>query len=220
MSCTGVCGYWPRTSRTCGRESGTKGRRRPRVAGASNVVVFIGDEVRAEVGLPAASARIAGLPGGMTLGTASHAAWAEGIARIGPAGPLPGLSRLVHVRVTEPVRRGAVTQMALRWEALGAAERLFPVLDADITLIPDGDDGTLIGLQGVYRPPAGPAGVILDRLFLHRLAAATIRSFLRRIAAALEDPGPGNGDNVSDTNAPVVRPAAESPSPGKPASPG
>jgi hypothetical protein len=177
--------------------------------------VFIGDEVRAEVSLAAASTRIAGLPGGMTLGTASHAAWAEGIARIGPAGPLPGLSRLVRVRVTEPVQRGAVTQLALRWEALGASERLFPVLDADITLIPDGDDGTLIGLQGVYRPPAGPAGEILDRIILHRIAAATIRSFLRRIAAALEDPGPGNGHDASDSDAPAVWPAAESTSPGR-----
>jgi len=77
-------------------------------------------------------------PAGMTLGTASHAAWAEGTARIGPAGPPPGLSRLVHVRVTEPVQREAVTRLALGWGALGASERLFPVLDADITLIPDG----------------------------------------------------------------------------------
>ena len=219
MSGTGVCGDRPRTPRTCGRESGTNGRRKRRVAGASNAVVFIGDEVRAEVSLAAASTRIAGLPGGMTLGTASHAAWAEGIARIGPAGPLPGLSRLVRVRVTEPVQRGTVTQLALRWEALGASERLFPVLDADITLLPDGDDGTLIGLQGVYRPPAGPAGEILDRIILHRIAAATIRSFLRRIAAALEAPGPGNGHDASDSDAPAVWPAAESTSPRRTANP-
>lgn len=166
--------------------------------------MFVGDEVRADVSLAAASKRIAGLLGGTTLSTASHAAWSEGIARVGPAGPLPGLSKLVHVRVTDPVQREAVTVLTLRWEAIGAGERLLPVLDADITLISDGKDATLIGLQGVYRPPAGSAGETLDRLILHRIAAATIRSFLSRIAAALEDPGVR-----SDNDAPLIWPAAE-----------
>jgi hypothetical protein len=180
--------------------------------------VFIGDEVRAEVSLAAASTRIAGLLGGMTLSTASHAAWGEGIARIGPTGPVPGLSKLVHVRVTEPVQRGAVTVLALRWEASGASGRLFPALDADITLIPDGDDATLIGLQGVYRPPAGPAGQMLDRVILHRIAAATVRSFLSRVATALGDPAAGQGEDDSDT--PLTLPAPESTSRRRTASPG
>lgn len=169
--------------------------------------MFIGDEVRVQVSLPAASTRIAGLLGGAALSTASHTAWSEGIARVGPAGPLPGLSKLVHVRVTEPVQRGAVTVLALRWEATGVGERLFPVLDADITLIPDGDDATLIGLQGVYRPPAGAAGQMLDRVFLHRIAAATVRSFLNLVAAALADPGSGEAGDTSDSGAPLRRAA-------------
>lgn len=182
--------------------------------------MFIGDEVRAEVSLAAASARIAGLLGDMTLSTASHAAWGEGITRIGPTGPVPGLSKLVHVLVTEPVQRGAVTMLALRWEASGASERLFPVLDADITLIPDGDDATLIGLQGVYRPPAGSAGEILDRMILHRIAAATVRSFLNRVAAALGDPGLGHRHDASASDAPLIWPATESTSRRGTASPG
>jgi hypothetical protein len=111
-----------------------------------------------------------------------------------------------------------VTLLALRWEASGVSERLFPVLDADITLIPDGDDGTLIGLQGVYRPPPAAAGQMLDRVILHRIAAATIRSFLNRIAAALEDPGPGQGEGTSE--APPLWPTPESTSPRGTANPG
>ncbi len=150
--------------------------------------MFIGDEVRAEVGVAAARARLASLLGGAALSTASHEAWGEGSARVGPARPVPGLSKLVQVRVREPVQRGAMTVVTLRWEATGASERLFPVLDADITLIPDGDDATLIGLEGVYGLPAGSAGEMLDRAILHRIAAATIRSFLNRLAAAIQDP--------------------------------
>jgi hypothetical protein len=88
----------------------------------------------------------------------------------------------------------------LRWLATGASERLFPVLDADITLIPDGDDATLIGLQGVYGPPAGSAGETLDRVILHRIAAATIRSFLSRLAAAIQDLALGDGPEAAATS--------------------
>jgi hypothetical protein len=178
--------------------------------------VFIGDEVRAQVSLTAGSTRIAAALGSTTLSTASHAAWGEGIARIGPSGPVRGLSKLVHVRVTEPVQRGAVMALAMRWEAIGASGRLFPILDADITLIPDGDDATLIGLQGVYGPPAGAAGQMLDRLILHRIAAATIRSFLSRVAAAIEDPAAGEDDG----DARLIWPAPESTSPRRTTGPG
>ena len=44
--------------------------------------------------------------------------------------------------------------LALRWEATGAGGRLFPVLDADLTLAPDGE-GTVLPLAGSYRPPLG-----------------------------------------------------------------
>jgi hypothetical protein len=179
--------------------------------------MFIGDEVRAEVSLATATARIAGLLGEQAVSRASHAAWSEGIARIGPAGPLPGLSKLVHVRVREPVQRGGVTLLAMRWEASGGSGRLFPVLDADVTLVPDTDDSILIGLEGVYRPPAGAAGQMLDRVILHRVAAATIRAFLNQLAAAIEDPrsGPAQGDGT----APLVWPAAKPTSPGAPPPP-
>jgi hypothetical protein len=187
---------------------------------ACNPVVFIGDEVRVEVSLGAASTRIASLLSGLTLTTASRAAWSEGIARVGPAGPFPGLSKLVHVHVTEPVRRGAVLVLALRWEATGAGGRLFPVLDADLTLIPDGDDATLIGLQGVYRPPAGSAGQLLDRVILHRVAAATVRSFLSSVAAVLADPSPGQAAGDSHNDPPLTWPSTESTARSGTASPG
>jgi hypothetical protein len=152
--------------------------------------MFVGDEVRIQVSSVAAAARLVSLTGGSSLISASRAAWDEGTARVGPAGPLPGLSKLVHVQSLPPVQRGAVTLLALRWEATGAGGRLFPVLDANITLLPDGQQATLLGLEGVYRPPAGAAGAWPDRAILHRVAAATIRSFLHNIADAITDPVP------------------------------
>lgn len=101
---------------------------------------------------------------------------------------MPALSKLVRVRFREPVRRHAVTVLTLRWEATGATGRIFPVLDADITLTPDGEDATLLGLEGVYGPPGGALGAGLDRVILHRIATATVRSFLTRIADAITNP--------------------------------
>jgi len=111
----------------------------------------------------------------------------DGIVRVGP---LPVLSRLVRVRFLDPVQRGAVTVLTLRWEATGATGRVFPVLDADITLAPDGEEAALLGLDGVYRPPGGAVGAGLDRVILHRVAAATVRSFLTGVAKAITNPAP------------------------------
>ena len=159
--------------------------------------MFVGDEMQIQVSAVAATARLASLADGSSLIRASHAAWDEGIARVGPAGPVPGMSKLVHVQFLPAVQRGAVTALALRWEAAGASGRLFPALDANITLLPDGEQATLLGLEGVYRPPAGAAGAWLDRTILHRVAAATIRSFLRRVADAITDPAPGKDPRVA-----------------------
>lgn len=46
----------------------------------------------------------------------------------------------------------------LRREAAGPYGRLFPALDADITLTPAGQQATVLELAGAYRPPLGAAG--------------------------------------------------------------
>jgi hypothetical protein len=63
----------------------------------------------------------------------------------------------------EPVERGGVTTMGLRWEATGPAAGLFPVVDANITLTPDGDRRTQMAFTGTYRAPLGRLGAGLER---------------------------------------------------------
>jgi hypothetical protein len=150
--------------------------------------MFIGDEVRVDASFVAASRRLAGLAGTQSLTLASHGAWGDGLARVGPGPAVPGLSKLVHVQIQELIQRDGVATVALRWQATGAAGGLFPVLDADITVLPDGEQAVLLGLNGVYRPPGGTVGATLDRAFLHRIATATVRAFLLRLATAIADP--------------------------------
>ena len=100
---------------------------------------------------------------------------------MGPA----GVSKLVRVQVRELAWTDRSAGLALRWEATGVGGGLFPVLDADLTVAPAGDRGTVLRMSGAYRPPLGPLGEALDRTILRRVAAATIRSFLARVAAQI-----------------------------------
>ena len=83
--------------------------------------------------------------------------------------------------------------LPLRWEATGVTGRLFPVLDADLTMTPAGAGQTLMTLNGAYRPPLGGIGAELDRVVFRRAAAATIGSLLTRIADVLASPAPAPG---------------------------
>ena len=77
---------------------------------------------------------------------------------------------------------------ALRREAAGPCGRLFPALDAGITLTAAGEQATVLELAGAYRPPPGAAGDGLGRVILHRVASETARTFMNRVAGAIADP--------------------------------
>jgi len=158
--------------------------------------VFISDEVRLDVGFAAAQARLANLARGGSLLSASQAAHDDGItglARVGPLGSGPGISRLVRVRYRDLVTREGSAVLTLRWETTGPGGGLFPALDADITLTPAGEQATVLKLAGAYRPPLGAAGAGLDRAILRRVATATTRSFMNRVEATITHPADAAG---------------------------
>jgi hypothetical protein len=123
--------------------------------------VFIGAEVRLDVGFNVAQARLANLAHGGLLSHASDDAygrWGAELAQVGPLGATPGMSRLVKVQFRDTVIHEDSAVMALRWEATGTTGGLFPVLDADITLTPAGDQASVLVMRGAYRPPLGQPG--------------------------------------------------------------
>jgi len=113
------------------------------------------------------------------------------VIRVGPAGDVPGVSKLVQVRFVGPVERGGATTIWLHWEATGAAGGLFPALDADLILMAKGQERTQLRLHGYYRPPLGRLGAGLDRAVMYRVASATVHALLHRVAGALAEPGQG-----------------------------
>jgi hypothetical protein len=115
------------------------------------------------------------------------AAYDEGeelLSRVGPFGPVPGLSKAVSVRVGDVRDRGEGFVVPLQWSATGPAE-LFPVMQADLEITPLGAQQSQLRLSGSYDPPMGAFGRRLDRLLLHQLAEATVRALLKQLVAAL-----------------------------------
>jgi hypothetical protein len=153
--------------------------------------VFVAGEVLLDLSFPAAAARLANLARGGSLTRASEGAYDDGLTglvRVGPLGAVAGVSKLVEVHFLEVVTRGESAVLALRWEATGPGGRLFPALDADMSLTPAQEHSTPLSLAGAYRPPLAALGAGLDRAVFHKVADATVRSLLARVAHVLARP--------------------------------
>jgi hypothetical protein len=175
-------------------------------------VVFVGDTVLLHVGFDVARRRLDSLARGGALLTASQEAYGHGLtgsSRVGPLGPVLGVSRLVRVKLAEPVDHGDSLVVALRWEVIGPGGGLFPALDADITLAAAEETGTSLQLHGAYRPPLGAVGAGLDRAILHRVATATVRDFLGRLAAAVVNPAPAGAADADGRLGSALPPETE-----------
>ena len=103
---------------------------------------------------------------------------------------MPGVSRLVRVQFLDPVDRDEIGDYGDALEALGVTGGLFPVLDANITLTAEGDEGTRMTLTAVYRSPCGTLSAGLDRMLLNKVATATIYSLMTHMSRALKDTAP------------------------------
>jgi hypothetical protein len=158
--------------------------------------MFVGDEIMLDVAYSDARSGLMRLTHGGWLSDVSSEAYAEGVAglvRVGPFGEVLGASKLVRVLLLEPVERDGSLTLSLRWEATGVMGRLFPVLDANIILVPADENTSQLALAGAYRPPFAAIGEGLDRVLLHRAASATVRSLLGRIAQTIASPRPEAG---------------------------
>ena len=174
--------------------------------------MFVADEIVLDIGFPAAQARLVNLARRGGLSGASRAAYGDelsAVIRVGPFGDAAGASKLVRVRFLDPVCRGDGMTLALRWEATGVTGALFPVLDADLTLTPAGQQATRLALVGSYRAPLGGLGAGLDKAILNRVATATIRALLQNVADSLVSPGAAAARQADHVSGPAPWPHIE-----------
>lgn len=102
-------------------------------------------------------------------------------------GPNAAVAVPVDFSIGVPVVGSNSVSYPVRWRASGAT-KLFPHMDAELVLSPLGDN-THLEFRGIYLPPMGPIGALLDRVAMHRLAEATVRNFLERLVELVEVSG-------------------------------
>jgi hypothetical protein len=95
------------------------------------------------------------------------------------------VSKHVEIDVGAPVANAGKTWIPIAWRATGASG-LFPVLEAELEFASLGNELTQLALSGRYQPPLGLVGRTIDKALLSRVAEATIKDFVDRLARAIE----------------------------------
>ena len=147
-------------------------------------VATVADSVHVELPADVVSPRLTGGHGWRTR-HAEACDEEEARIRVGPGGP-SWLGKTVAVHLGDPADGNGILTLPLIWEATGPAG-LFPRFEGELRLTELDPDRCELSLSGRYRPPLGRTGHVIDEAVLARLARATIRSFLKRVARVLEE---------------------------------
>lgn len=95
------------------------------------------------------------------------------------------VGKQVEIELGRPVATPGRTWLPISWHATGP-RGIFPSLEGELEIAALGPNLTQLGLSARYKPPFGLAGEALDRALLHRVAEATVRDFVERVAGALQ----------------------------------
>jgi len=95
------------------------------------------------------------------------------------------VQKQVAVQLGTPIRLPSKTVLPMTWTPV-VAERLFPALEADVEVAFLGDQRTQLAISAQYRPPLGAVGRTMDKALLHRVAEATVKDFLDRVAERIQ----------------------------------
>ena len=121
--------------------------------------IVVGDRVLFDASFRAARTRLEILARDGILLRASEVAYGEGTAiLVKAAGPEAGLTRLAEARLEDQADTADCAHIVLQWEAIAADGKLFTALDADLMLVPAGDQITALALAGAFRPQPGQVG--------------------------------------------------------------
>lgn len=87
----------------------------------------------------------------------------------------------VIVELGEPETKGEWTNVPISWKAT-FPEQLFPVLVGRVELVPVEKKVTRLTVSGMYEPPLGRLGALIDDAVMHSVAEATVREVTESIA--------------------------------------
>ncbi len=98
------------------------------------------------------------------------------------------IRKRVTVQLGEPEDRGQWTNVPVSWKAT-FPERLFPVLTGRLEVVPVDRQETRLTVSGMYEPPLGRLGALIDDAVMHSVAEATVRELTESIAEQLRPEG-------------------------------
>lgn len=119
------------------------------------------------------------------LGSWADVAYRDGEelrAKVGPSHGSFAKEVRLEIGIAEIHRSGLVYPVS--WSATGAGV-LFPRLNADLTISHVGSNRTSVDLTGVYEPPLGTLGKVVDRVLLRKVADSTVKAWVDRLAEAI-----------------------------------
>ncbi|MDR3747109.1 MAG: hypothetical protein P4M04_02970 [Acidobacteriota bacterium] len=82
------------------------------------------------------------------------------------------------------VASSASTRLLLEWEAT-TLPRLFPLMHGELSIYPLTSTETQLDFSGTYEPPLGAVGKTINTIVGHRIAEASVHSFVADVAAYL-----------------------------------
>lgn len=86
----------------------------------------------------------------------------------------------------EQAYNNPATRISLEWHAT-TNPRMFPTMHASLVIFPLSSTETQLELVGEYDPPLGKLGELVDSALGHRLAEASVVTFVREVAGWLRE---------------------------------
>jgi hypothetical protein len=77
-----------------------------------------------------------------------------------------------------------VTRLLLEWEA-ATMPRLFPLMQAELSIYPLTATETQLDFSGLYEPPFGAVGKAMNAVVGHRIAEVSVHRFINDVAGYL-----------------------------------
>jgi hypothetical protein len=79
---------------------------------------------------------------------------------------------------------GPVTRFELKWQA-AKMPSLFPVMEAELSIYPLTGTETQLDFSGLYEPPLGALGKVVNAMVGHRIAEVSVHRFVSDVAGWL-----------------------------------
>ncbi|MEA2683099.1 MAG: hypothetical protein QOK05_1427 [Chloroflexota bacterium] len=113
------------------------------------------------------------------------------------------IDREVALTVSDGRQQGATWTIPIAWRPV-AERSMLPSLEGQLEVCSLADDRAQLAISATYRPPLGWVGAVSDRALMRRVAEATIKDFLDRVAVRVQAGIEADPDDHSRRDAPAA----------------